>query len=154
MDAENDVGINVAGTGNPDIFAVPAGPNAVLATLSEPEVPWGAWLTFPSLIGPYGPAGAPTTPVVTAAFALMQPFDASMVANSGDVWADLTFGTNTYNPLVLAPGDSGTITVTLTPNASAVGSTVSGYLYGDTYNPNSGTGDEVVRVPYSYTISQ
>jgi hypothetical protein len=154
MDAENDVGINVAGTGNPDIFAVPAGPNAVLATLTEPEVPWGGWLTFPSLIGPYGPAGAPTTPVVTAAFALMQPFDASMAASSGDVWADLTFGTNTYNPLVLAPGDSGTITVTLTPDASAVGSTVTGYLYVDTFNPNPGTGDEVVRVPYSYTISQ
>jgi hypothetical protein len=56
--------------------------------------------------------------------------------------------------LILAPGESGTITVTLTPDASAVGSTVSGYLYVDTYNSNSGTGDEVVRVPYSYTISR
>jgi hypothetical protein len=56
--------------------------------------------------------------------------------------------------LILAPGQSGAITVTLTPNASAVGSTVSGYLYVDTYNPQTGTGDEVVRVPYSYTISQ
>ncbi len=89
MDAENDVGINVAATGNPDIFAVPAGPTSVLATLSEPEVPWGAWLTFPSLIGPYGPAGAPTTPVVSTAFALMQPFDASMspsTAIRGPIW--------------------------------------------------------------------
>jgi hypothetical protein len=154
MDAENDVGINVAGTGNPDIFAVPAGPDAVLATLSEPEVPWGGWLTFPSLIGPYGPAGAPTTPVVTAAFALMQPFDAAMSPSTGDPWADLVLGGTTYSPLILAPGQSGTITVTLTPNAAAVGSTVSGYLYVDTYNPQTGTGDEVVRVPYSYTISQ
>jgi hypothetical protein len=154
MDAENDVGINVAGTGNPDIFAVPAGPNSVLATLSEPEVPWGAWLTFPSLIGPYGPGGAPTTPVVTAAFALMQPFDASMSPSTGDPWLDLVLGGTTYSPVILAPGESGTITVTLTPDASAVGSTVSGYLYVDTYNSNTGTGDEVVRVPYSYTISQ
>ena len=154
MDAENDVGINVAGTGNPDIFAVPAGPTSVLATLSEPEVPWGGWLTFPSLIGPYGPAGAPTTPVVTAAFALMQPFDAAMSPSTGDPWADLVLGGTTYSPLILAPGQSGTMTVTLTPNASAVGSTVNGYLYVDTYNPQTGTGDEVVRVPYSYTISQ
>lgn len=154
MDAYNDVGTNVAYTGNPDIFAVPVAPDMVLATLTEPEVPWGIWITVPSLIGPYGPAGAQTTPVTTAAFALMQPFDASMSASSGDIWADVTLGTNTYNPLVLAPGESGTITVTLTPNAAQVGSTVNGYLYVDTYNSNTTTGDEVVRVPYSYTISQ
>jgi hypothetical protein len=154
MDAYNDVGTNVGYTGNPDIFAASAGPDAVLATLTEPEVPWGTWVTVPSLIGPYGPAGAPTTPVTAAAFALMEPFDASMSASSGDAWADLTFGTATYNPLILAPGESGIITVTLTPNAAAVGSSVSGYLYVDTFNPNTFYGDEVVRVPYSYTISQ
>ncbi len=44
--------------------------------------------------------------------------------------------------------------MTLTPDATAVGSTVSGYLYVDTYNSNSGTGDELVRIPYSYTISE
>jgi hypothetical protein len=106
------------------------------------------------LIGPYGPAGAPATPVIAAAFAFMQPFDASMSASSGDVWADLVFGTSTYNPLVLAPGESGTMTVTLTPNAAEVGSTVSGYLYVDTFNPTALTGDELVRVPYSYTVSK
>jgi hypothetical protein len=154
MDAYNDVGTNVGFTGNPDIFAAQLAPDAVLATLTEPEVPWGVWFTVPSLIGPYGPAGAPTTPVSTAAFALMEPFDASMSGSSGDVWADLTLGTNTYNPLILAPGESGTITVTLTPSAAQVGSTVSGYLYVDTFNPNMGTGDELVRVPYSYTVSK
>jgi hypothetical protein len=154
MDVYNDVGINVAVTGNPDIFAVPAGPDAVLATLSEPEVPWGPWDTVPSLIGPYGSAGAPTTPVASTAFALMQPFDASMSPSTGDPWADLVLGGTTYAPLILAPGESGTITVTLTPDASAVGSTVTGYLYVDTYNPNTGSGDELIRVPYAYTISQ
>jgi hypothetical protein len=56
--------------------------------------------------------------------------------------------------LVLAPGESGTITVTLTPDTSAVGSTISGYLYVDTFNPDVSTGDELVRFPYSYTISK
>ncbi len=154
MDAYNDVGINVAATGNPDVWAVPAGPTSVLATLTEPEVPWGTWVTIPALIGPYGAAGAPTTPVASTAFALMQPFDASMSPNTGDPWQDLVLGGTTYSPLILAPGASGTITVTLTPDATAVGSTVSGYLYVDTYNGNSGTGDELVRIPYSYTISQ
>jgi Subtilase family/Peptidase inhibitor I9 len=153
MDAYNDVGINVAGTGNPDIFGLPAGKDSVLATLAEPEVPWGAWITIPSLIGPYGPAGAPTTPVVTAAFALMQPFDAAMSPSTGDPWADLVLGGTTYSPLILAPGETGNMTVTITPDPSAVGSTVDGYLYVDTYNSNTGTGDEVLRLPYSYTIA-
>ena len=125
-------------TGNPDIFGLPAGKDSVLATLAEPEVPWGAWITIPSLIGPYGPAGAPTTPVITTAFALMQPFDAAMSPSTGDPWADLVLGGTTYSPLILAPGESGTMTVTITPDASAVGSTVNGYLYVDTYNSQHG----------------
>jgi len=51
-------------------------PNTVLASLTEPEIPYGLWIVIPALIGPYGPAGAPTTPVTTSAFAVMKPFDA------------------------------------------------------------------------------
>ena len=71
----------------------------------------------------------------------------------GDVWADLTFGTQTYNPLVLAPGESGTINLLIAPNAP-VGTVVSGYLYIDTFNGNLYTGDEVVSIPYTYTVGQ
>jgi hypothetical protein len=154
MDAYNDVGYIVGGTGNPDIFAAPAAPNTVLASLSVPEVPWGAWVEIPSLVGPYGPGGAPTTPVTMAAAALMQPFDAAVSASSGDIWADLTLGTSTFNPLVLAPGASGTITVTIAPDSTKVGDVVKGYLYIDTFNPTVNTGDEVVRIPYRYTVGQ
>ena len=89
-----------------------------------------------------------------AAFALTQPFDAAIAADSGDAWADLTLGTHTFNPLVLAPGATGTINVTITPDPSQVGEVVQGYLYIDTFNPNAGTGDEVVRIPYSYTVAK
>jgi hypothetical protein len=41
--------------------------------------------------------------------------------------------------------------VTITP-AGAAGTTVSGFLYIDTFNFDTSTGDEVVRIPYSYTI--
>ncbi len=154
MDAYNDVGINLGLTASPDIYAVRLAPQIVMASLTKPEIPWGPWYTFPSLTGLFGSAGAPTTPVTTAAFAYMKPFDTSASASTGDEWADVVLGTNTYNPLILAPGASGTITVTLSPDASQVGKTVYGYLYLDTYNPNSYTGDEVVRAPYSYTVSQ
>jgi hypothetical protein len=31
---------------------------------------------------------------------------------------------------------------------------VSGYLYIDTFNPGASTGDEVVRIPYRYTVAK
>jgi hypothetical protein len=153
MDALNDVGAGVGGTGSPDIYATQIAPNTVLALLSEPEVPYSVWISEPSLIGPYGPAGAPTEPVTTSAFVVMRAFDTAVAADSGDLWADLTLNTNTFNPLVLTSGATGTIQVVITPDPSQVGKTVSGFVYIDTFNPNVTTGDEVVRIPYSYTIA-
>ncbi|HWL85826.1 MAG TPA: hypothetical protein VNO21_08495, partial [Polyangiaceae bacterium] len=68
-----------------------------------------------------------------------------------------TEGTATYNPIVLAPGATGTITLTMTPDPSQVGNTVKGVVYVDTLNAfdlnaNYGAGDEVARLPYAYTI--
>lgn len=61
-------------------------------------------------------------------------------------------GSNTFDPLKLTPGQSGTIHVTITPGAAQVGTTVSGFLYVDTFNLGLLTGDEVVRVPYTYKV--
>jgi hypothetical protein len=91
--------------------------------------------------------------VTTSAVVLMQPFDTAVASDSGDIWSDLTLGTSTYtNGLVLAAGQSGLINVTITPSSQAVGTTVSGYLYIDTWSPFVSTGDEVVRIPYSYSV--
>jgi hypothetical protein len=84
--------------------------------------------------------------------ALMQPFDPAVSSDSGNIWKDETLGTGTFNPLALASGQSGTINVTFTPDPAQVGKVVTGFLYIDTYNLAVGTGDEVVRVPYSYTV--
>jgi hypothetical protein len=136
----------------PDLFARQIAPDTVAASLHVPEVPFGGWLVTPSAIGPFTPAGNPSAPVTITALALMQPFDSAVSASSGDLWADVTLGTNTFNPLVLAAGQSGTINLTITP-PSQVGTRVSGYLYIDTFNPNVSTGDEVVRIPYRYTVA-
>jgi hypothetical protein len=45
------------------------------------------------------------------------------------------------------------INVTITPDPTQVGKTVSGFLYIDTFNLAALTGDEVVRIPYSYTVA-
>ena len=44
MDVFNDVGSGVGATGSPDLFAGQTGPNAVAATLTTREVPWGLWV--------------------------------------------------------------------------------------------------------------
>jgi hypothetical protein len=151
LDVSNDVGYVVGFTGAPELYGRTIGPDTVAASLTEPEVPWSLWALFPSEVGPYGPSGAPSAPVAMEAVLNLKAFDASVSADSGDLWSDVTFGTNTYNPLVLAPGQSGTITVTITPSAP-IGSRVSGTLYIDTFNGVVLTGDEVVALPYSYIV--
>jgi hypothetical protein len=153
MDAFNQVGTGVGGTGSPDIFAKRIAPDTVAALLSEPEVPYSFWIVSPSLIGPYGPGGAVAAPVTTSAFVLTQAFDTAISADSGDIWADVTLNTNTFNPLLLAPGQSGTINLSIAPSASGVGKTVSGFIFIDTFDFNVSTGDEAVRIPYSYTVA-
>ncbi len=153
MDTANNVGYIVGLTGAPDLYAKSIGPNTVAASISESEVPWGEWLLFPTLVGPYGPAGAPTTAVNTTVTAQLKPFDATVAADSGDLWSDVTFGTNTFNPLVLPPGATGTINVIFTPAPTQIGTTVRGAIYIDTFNPTVQTGDEMVKLPYSYTVT-
>ena len=141
--------------GDPDVYARSIGNGTVAASVASPEVAYGYWVLSPSLVGPYGAAGASTAPITTTVNASMHAFDAAISADSGDLWADATLGTNTYNPLVLAPGASGTITLTITPDPTQVGQTVSGAVYVDTYNSSDayGSGDEVVSLPYSYTVA-
>ncbi len=154
MDAFNDVGYNVGFTGAPDLWATQVTANTVVASLTEPEIPYGLWIVEPSLVGPYGASGAPTKPITTSAFALMQLFDTTVSSTNGDLWQDITLGTNTFKPLVLSPGASGSIKVTIKPDASLIGQTISGYLYIDTFNATVQTGDEVVRLPYTYTVTK
>jgi hypothetical protein len=98
-------------------------------------------------------AGALTQSLTMSAYAWMQPFDAAVSADSGDIWADLTLGASTYKPLVLPPGESGVINVTITPEPTQVGKIIRGYIYVDTFNYILFTGDEVVRLPYTYTVA-
>jgi len=152
MDAFNDAGFLVGVTGSPDIFARKTGPNTVVASLTEPVIPWGQWNVVPALIGPFSSAGAFTQPVTMTALATIKKFDTTMTSDTGDAWAAFTTGTGTVSPLVLGPGESGRITLHIRPQASAVGKSVTGFVYIDTFNSVVATGDEVVRIPYAYTV--
>ena len=54
-------------------------------------------------------------------------------------------------PITLFPGQSTTITVTITPTG-APHSLVRGHLYVDTFGFLTGSGDELIDLPYAYTI--
>jgi hypothetical protein len=54
-------------------------------------------------------------------------------------------------PVYLQPGESATITVTITPSG-AKGSVVTGHLYIDNFNFFNFDGDELIDLPYTYSI--
>ncbi len=140
---------------DPDVWGIPVGNGTVAAFAALPELPYGLWLINPATVGNFGAAGAPATAVTASTTAVLQGFDSSIAASTGDYWADSTLGTTTYAPLVLAPGATGTIALAIQPAANSVGQTVRGSIYLDTANANDpwATGDEVVALPYAYTVT-
>ncbi|TMC02742.1 MAG: hypothetical protein E6J41_29425 [Chloroflexi bacterium] len=122
-----------------------------IATHGAPEVASGPWTAFPTEVGPFGGGPAPALPVSVAAVADTAAFDPAASASSGDVWRRAVDASAAYTPLTLAPGASGAITVTFTP-AGPAGTVVRGTLELDTFDPLTSMGDEVVSIPYVYTV--
>jgi hypothetical protein len=134
--------------GDPDFLGVSFGNNSA-AALVAPEVAPGFFFGIPEATGPFT---APTTGTVNlAAVANTNPFDPAVSADSGDIWAATVNPNATYTPLHLAPGQSGTITLTITPNAAS-GTVVRGFIGVDTFSLATDAGDELVNIPYSYTV--
>lgn len=99
-----------------------------------------------------GPFTTGTTGTVNlAAVANTNPFDAAVTSTSGDVWAQSVNASAPYTPLTLAPGATGTITLTFTPSAPK-GTVVHGFIAVDTLNLATVAGDELVNIPYTYTV--
>jgi hypothetical protein len=134
--------------GDPDFGAVSVG-NVAAAALVAPEVAPGFFFGLPEATGPFT---TPTTGTVNlAAVANTNPFDSAVSASSGDVWAESVNPSATYTPLSLGPGQTGTITLTFTPNAST-GTVVSGFVGVDTFNLATDAGDELINIPYTYKV--
>ena len=86
-----------------------------------------------------------------AAVANTNPFDSAVTSTSGDIWAISVDPSASYTPLTLAPGQTGTITLTITPNAPK-GTVIHGFIGVDTLNLATISGDELVNIPYTYTV--
>jgi hypothetical protein len=120
-----------------------------MATFLAPEVAPGVFFGFPEATGPFTTGTSGT--VNLAALAVTNPFDPAVTSTSGDAWASSVNASAPYSPLTLAPGQTGTITLTFTPSA-ATGTVVRGFIGVDTLNLATLSGDELINIPYTYTV--
>ena len=150
--AQGNVPLTVEGraaNGDPD-FEGPSFGDSSLATLQAPEVAPGLFLGVPALVGPFGP-GPVTGTANLAALANTYAFDPAITSSTGDVWAESVDPNAQAAPDTIAPGGSGVIQVTITPNGRRH-QVVRGFIGVDTFNLATGSGDEVQMIPYTYRI--
>ncbi len=156
-----------APAGDPDIGSTTG--TSVSASFAANPVAPGAWDVAPDVVGPFGASGVPNENATTGMTATANAFDPSVSSSTGDLWqASVNPSVLTgLSPVVIGPGQTGTVTVTITPTGSS-GARNSGTLYIDAedlfqfqvntnvVNLNTGNpepnGSEVAALPYSYTI--
>src|SRR5215471_9418558 len=137
--------------GDPDVLGASSGTNSA-AVLTAPEIAPAFFFALPEATGPFGPGGAGSGARVNlAAVANTNPFDSAVSASSGDVWAQSVNAKAPYTPLSLGPGQTGTITLTFNPTGPK-GTVVQGFIGVDTFNLASFGGDELINIPYTYTV--
>jgi hypothetical protein len=145
------------GTGSPDVYQSTSptinpllGEYEATVSVQAPEVAPGLWGTSPEELGPFGGGGAGPSTVDISAVATGEPFDRQVSTTTGDVWSPFAAS---YRPLTLSPGQIGEIRVRISPRGLP-GTVVHGFLYLDTLNLNSLSGDELMALPYTYTIGK
>jgi hypothetical protein len=150
--------------GDPDVASAGPGSGPLCADSesafyapSSGSVTAGLWEAGPTECGPYSGAAPAGTAEMTAT-ALTKTFDTAVTSTTGDLWLASIGSTAAFKPIVIDPGKTATIHVTITPSGTA-GTVVQGTLYVDDFTsdvppPAYGqeAGDELVGLPYSYTI--
>ena len=135
---------------DPDLPAISSGDSAS-AHFSTHEVTPGVWFIAPGPIGPFsGPAPAGT--VSTGMIAHTLGFDLDTSSSTGNIWQQ-TADPNApaFNPVTLAPGQQGKLTLTITPSGRK-GRIVRGTLFVDVFSNALDLGGELVALPYAYTV--
>jgi hypothetical protein len=148
--------------GDPDLASTGTTPGSLCST-SEYSADFppggtlaaGGWYAQPTECGPYATVAPSGTATVTATVTT-KAFDPAVTSTTGDLWTAAKTGAINVSPVVIAPGASATIDVTITPSA-APGTVVKGTLYVDDvlagippYSQFSG--DEVSALPYEYKV--
>jgi hypothetical protein len=148
--------------GDPDVASSAGGAGPLCSAASSAgyapaggTVTAGVWFVRPAECGPFaGPAPSGTASVTMTA--TTKAFDPAVTSPPGDLWAAAVNLSAPFSLLVIQPGQTATIPVTITP-AGAPGTVVRGKLYADAFDgsvPPDGQlgGDELAAFPYAYTI--
>jgi hypothetical protein len=167
-------------SGEPDVYSAANG-NGASVTERAAQVSPGVWEADVGQSGPFaGPA--PAGSLNLSASVVGRLFDPAVTSSTGDFWqvgvdpasnaamaarvkaaraqvqavangtsASLAPSEVPDGPLVLNPGQTGTMTVTITPTAAS-GTVVKGNVYIDAVDLFVAAADEVVALPYSYTV--
>ncbi len=146
-----------ADQGDPDLFAPPGAGNTTSASFTPAggTAQPGFWFSAPAEIGPF-PGGAKAGKVTTSMTVITRAFDPAVTSGTGDLWLASTNPSVSFSPVVINPGQSAVIHVTITPSGSS-GTVVSGKLYVDDFVSavppfSQTTGDELAALSYTYTI--
>ncbi len=150
--------------GDPDLISS-SPPTSSMATgsFTSSHVVDGQWGITPFQVGPDGKNGVPPVTVQTSLTATTNAFDPAVTSGTGDIWLGSVQPGAGVNPVVVMPGQTVTIPVTITPSGPA-GSTVSGTLYLSDASLITGAastngfpglspqGSDVAAFPYTYKI--
>jgi hypothetical protein len=124
---------------------------------SANPVEQGLWDIAPVEHGVFTTKPGPSETATTSMSATTAAFDTDVSSPTGDLWQTSADPNAPFNPVVVQPGQSVTIPVTIKPSAPS-GSTVSGTLYVDDsyfllYEFFNGlNGNDITAVPYTYTV--
>jgi hypothetical protein len=138
--------------GDPDVLGTPLPGNFDVAIATAPELAPSQWFALPEGQGPFPPNGIGKATVNLAGAVNTNAFDRAVTSSSGDVWLQLAIdNTAPFTPLTLNSGETGTIRVTVTPNAPK-GTVVHGFVEVETISNFTPSGDEIVSIPYTYRV--
>jgi len=148
--------------GDPDISSANPGAGPLCATSESANysppggvIQNGFWGSAPTECGPYsGPAPAGT--VGSSMTVVAKQFDTSVTSSTGDLELGAINPAASATPIVINPGKTATINVTITPSGAS-GTQVRGTLYVDDILDNippygQFATDELAGLPYAYTI--
>ena len=139
-------------TMSPFVIGRSASTRPAVASVSAAQVTPGPWVADASLVGPFPPGGVPPTSADFITVGHCRAFDATITSTTGDIWlTSVDPSPPPFTPLVLQPGQTGTITVTITPTGPP-GTVVTGNLFIDDFSNDTGGGDELATIPYTYTV--
>jgi len=143
-----------------DLQAAQNGNTISTATVREKApgtVGQGYWFTYVQEIGPFGNGGAPQAQSTLVARARTLGFDRAVTTSVGDPYLAAVDPTAPAgSPIIVGPGKTATITVTIKPAKGASG-TVNGLLNLVTTPIGTAffntTGDVLATIPYTYNAS-